>query len=138
MTEEEKVKMCCVLNYDKLSAETSINVSKNIRFPSISSIQTLVSEQVKLKNLLQTANNSKSITSLPRKLDECRNKSSTRDEKLDFPDDSEKMKAHLQGIQWKVMELERACKKMQTQMGKVMKSRVTSHSQLKSLPWLCS
>ncbi|XP_023512148.1 BTB/POZ domain-containing protein At3g22104-like isoform X1 [Cucurbita pepo subsp. pepo] len=143
ISEEERIKMCCALNYEKLSVEICINLSKNRRFPSKSSIQGLVSEQLK-----QTAKNSKSITSLPRKLDECENKSSKRDEtsnrvmfdtkKLDFSDENERLKAHIQGIQWRVMELERVCKKMHTQMGKVMKSKVTSHSQLKSLPWLCS
>lgn len=138
MSEEEKVKMCCALNYEKLSAEACTNLSKNIRFPSTSSIQALISEQLKLKSLLQTANSSTSITSLPRKLDETRDQAVVYAKKLDFPDENEKVKAHIQGIQWRVMELERACKKMQTQMTKVMKSKVTNHSQLKSLPWLCS
>ncbi|XP_023534653.1 BTB/POZ domain-containing protein At3g22104-like [Cucurbita pepo subsp. pepo] len=149
MTEEEKVKICCALNYEKLSVETSLNLSKNTRFPSMSSLQALVSEQVKLKSLLQTAKNSKSITRSCHELDECGDKSTDRAEtvnrvvlyaeKLDFPDDDEKLKAHVQGIQWRVMELERVCTKLEAQMGKVMKSRVTSsHSELKSLPWLCS
>lgn len=128
MSEEEKVKLCCALNYEKLSAETCINLSENIRFPSTSSIQALISEQLKLKTLLQTANSSSSITSLPCKLEE----------KLDFPEENEKLKAHIQGIQWRVMELEHVCKKIQTQMTKMMKSKVTNDSQLKSLPWLCS
>lgn len=57
---------------------------------------------------------------------------------FDIQPDNEKMKEHLQGMQWRVMELEKVCKKMQTQMAKMTKSKASGYSYGKSLPKLCS
>ncbi|KAH8484163.1 hypothetical protein H0E87_028552 [Populus deltoides] len=47
--------------------------------------------------------------------------------KLDLPTDNDKLRAHLQGMQWRVTELERVCMRMQAPMTKIMKSRVSNH-----------
>lgn len=62
-----------------------------------------------------------------------------RVKKVESSGDSEKLKEHIEGIQWRVMELERACLKMQTQM-EVIKKRTkgTSRGSNRSLPKLCS
>ncbi|OMO99922.1 hypothetical protein COLO4_13034 [Corchorus olitorius] len=148
LSEEEKVKICCALNYEKLSTEACIHLSKNAKFPSKSAVQALISQQMKLKNLLQGTNSTKLYSDSPCNFAESRGKGK-KDEaseqvvlysgRLDnISSDNEKLKAHLQGMQWRVMELEKVCKKMQTQMAKIMKSKVSSHSPARSLPRLCS
>lgn len=58
--------------------------------------------------------------------------------RLDISSENEKVRANLQGMQWRVLELEKVCKKMQNQMAKMMKSRLSSQSNARSLPRLCS
>ena len=140
------MKICCALNYEKLSREACIHLSQNTKFPSKSAVQSLISQKLKLKNLLQGTNNAKLYTDSPRSFTETRGQAK-KDEaseqivlysgRLDISADNEKLRAHLQGMQWRVRELKKVCKKMQTQMAKIMKSKVSSHSTARSLPRLC-
>lgn len=57
---------------------------------------------------------------------------------LDLSNEKEKIRAHLQGMQWRVLELEKVCKNMQNQMAKMMKSRSSSQINARFLPRLCS
>ncbi|KAK2650713.1 hypothetical protein Ddye_018202 [Dipteronia dyeriana] len=148
LSEEEKIKICCALNYEKLSAETCIHLSQNAKFPSKSAVQALISQQFKLKNLLHSTNGSKCCTDSPCSFNtEAGNKGKKGESdqqvvlysgKIDDSTDNEKLRAHLQGMQCRVMELEKVCRKMQTQMAKIMKSKVSSHNNARSLPKLCS
>ncbi|XVE92866.1 hypothetical protein REPUB_Repub01dG0140200 [Reevesia pubescens] len=147
LSEEEKMKICCALNYEKISTEACIHLSQNAKFPSKSAVQALIFRQLKLKNLLQGTSNTKFFTDSPCNFTETRGKTK-KDEaneqivlysgRLDISADNEKLRAHLQGMQWRVMELEKVCKKMQTQMAKIMKSKASNHSTARSLPRLCS
>ncbi|KAL0354146.1 UNVERIFIED_CONTAM: BTB/POZ domain-containing protein [Sesamum angustifolium] len=132
LSDEQKMKVCSGLNYEKLSPEAFDHIAQNANFPSKSTAQALVSQQRKLKSLLQDANeggftkeeSSKQIVLYAKK--------------FSLSDENEKLKAHLQGMQWRVLELEKVCTKMQIQMTKMMKSRMSSHSAAKSVPRLCS
>ena len=147
LSEEEKMKICYALNYEKLSTEACIHLSQNAKFASKSTVQALISQPLKIKNLLQGTNNTKLHMDSPCNFTETRHKAK-KDEaseqivlysgRLDISADNDKLRAHLQGMQWRVMELEKICKKMQTQMAKILKSKVTSHSTARSLPRLCS
>ncbi|CAB4274279.1 unnamed protein product [Prunus armeniaca] len=147
LSEEEKMKICCVLNYEKLSSQTCIHISQNKKFPSKAAVQALVSQQLKLKSLLHPTNNSKSYADSPCSAAEVGNAGRKFDAneqlvlytgKLDLAADNLKLRAHLQGMQCRVMELEKLCKKLQTQMATFRKSRVSSHSHARSVPKLCS
>ncbi|GMJ13022.1 hypothetical protein like AT3G22104 [Hibiscus trionum] len=147
LSEEEKLKICCALNYEKLSSDACIHLSHNANFPSKTAVQALVSQQLKLKNFLQGTKNTKHDTDSPRKFSETRGKAKKGEGseqivlysgKLDVSADNENLRAHLQGMQWRVIELEKLCKKMQNQMTKLMKSKVSTHSTARSLPRLCS
>jgi hypothetical protein len=60
-------------------------------------------------------------------------------EKVEISGESENLKEHIEGIQWRVMELERACLKMQNQMEVIKKrSKNSSKGNNRSLPKLCS
>ncbi|KAI8008939.1 BTB/POZ domain-containing protein [Camellia lanceoleosa] len=147
LTEEEQIKVCCGLNYEKLSSEVCNRLAQNEKFPSKLAIQALFSQQCKLEGLLAETNQTKSFIDSPLgfvdidtkgKEDESCEQIVVYAGKLDHSAENKKLRAHLQGMQWRVLELEKDCRKMQSQMTKIMKSRLSSHSNAKSLPRLCS
>lgn len=146
LPEEQKMKVCRGLTYEKLSPQALDHLTRSAKFPLESAAQAVASQQHKLKSLLQDTNHA-TITgpsSGPLKTAN----GSRRDEgskqvvlyakKFNLTNENEKLKAHLQGMQGRVVELEKVCRKMQVQMTKVMKSRMASHSSAKSVPRLCS
>ncbi|KAJ6420695.1 hypothetical protein OIU84_028116 [Salix udensis] len=62
LSEEEKMKICCALNYEKLSAEACLHLYQNKTFPSKSAVQALLSQQAKLKRLLKATDKTKCYT----------------------------------------------------------------------------
>ncbi|THG20520.1 BTB/POZ domain-containing protein At3g22104-like isoform X2 [Camellia sinensis] len=147
LTEEEQIKLCCGLNYEKLSSEVCNRLAQNEKFPSKLAIQALFSQQCKLKSLLTETNQTKPFIDSPLSFVDIDTKGKEDESceqivvyagKLDLSAENEKLRAHLQGMQWRVLELEKDCRKMQSQMTKIMKSRLSSHSNAKSLPRLCS
>ncbi|XP_010524477.1 PREDICTED: BTB/POZ domain-containing protein At3g22104-like isoform X2 [Tarenaya hassleriana] len=121
LTESEKLKIIRRLSYEKLSSESRAHISHNRKFPAA---ERVISQKLKLK------------TSTDDSPGEALN---LRLEKMEISGENEKLKEHLQGIQWRVMELERACRKMQNQM-EIMKkiSKSTRRGNTRSLPKLCS
>ncbi|KAK9092171.1 hypothetical protein Syun_027082 [Stephania yunnanensis] len=147
LSDEEKMKICCALNYEKLSSEVCKQLTQNSKFPSKTAVQVLISQKSKLKNLLHQTNQLKGYVDSPCNCNEKQNKADPEQsseqivlyaKNLDDAAENEKIKAHLQGMQWRVMELEKICKKMQAQMEKIMKSKVSSSSTTRALPRLCS
>lgn len=144
LTEEETFKICSALNYEKLSPEACVHLSQNTKFPSRSTVQALLSQQTKLKSLLHDANYPKSCSSSPCNRSGAKGR---RDEssqqivlyagKLEVMTENENIRAHLQGMQCRVTELEKVCQKMQTQVAKMMRSKSSSNMN-RSLPRFCS
>lgn len=146
LSEEQKMEVCFGLNYEKLSSKAFNHLSQNTKFPSKSAIHTLFSQQCKLKGLLQDTRpatfRDSPCTSLesPRKgvKDDCADQQIVLyDKKLDSSDENKKVKAHLQGMHWRAMELEKDCRNMQIQMEQMVKSRFPSHAKAKPAPKLC-
>ncbi|XP_074562978.1 BTB/POZ domain-containing protein At3g22104-like [Curcuma longa] len=142
LLEEEKTKLFCAINYEKLSSESCKHLAKNSKFPSRTVIRALVSQQRKLRSLLQETNQLKEPS--PER-NQSKKKQLSDDQqvilyakKLEICSENKRLKSQLQGMQWKVTELEKICKKMQAQMEKAMKMRRVSPSGSKSLPRLCS
>ncbi|TKY66940.1 BTB/POZ domain-containing protein [Spatholobus suberectus] len=147
LSQEERLKICCGLNYEKLSPQACLHLSQNKKFPSKSAVQALISQKSKLKNLLHATPTTTSYNDSP-----CSSSGAAQKGKkdktneqvvlyagdFDLSTDNEKLKAHLQGMQWRVMELEKFCRKMQIQMARITKSKASGHSYAKSLPKLCS
>ncbi|OIW05926.1 hypothetical protein TanjilG_07202 [Lupinus angustifolius] len=147
LSQEERVKICCGLNYEKLSSQACLHLSQNSKFPSKSAVQALISKQSKLNNLLRTTpsttpfNNSpcgSSGTAQRGKKDKISEQVVLYDGNIDLSVDNEKLRVHLQGMQCRVTELEKICLKMQSQMAKITKSKVSGCSNARSLPKLCS
>ena len=141
ISEEETFKICSTLNYEKLSPETCVELSKNTKFPSRTTVQAILSEQTKLKTLVH-----KSCSSSPFSSYESGPKSRKHESNrqivlytgtIDDVSESEKIRAHLQGMQCRVTELEKVCQQMQTQVAK-MTSKSCENMNVKSLPRFCS
>lgn len=136
------MKICCALNYQKLSSDACKHLAQNPKFPSRTAIQALLLQRSKLKNLLEDTDHPKSFNTSPCTYDD---KASTKNEeqispyaeKLCLTVESEKIKSHLQRMQWRVMELEKVCKKLQTRVGKLIKTKIPSPGNPKSLPKMC-
>ncbi|KAM3301668.1 BTB/POZ domain-containing protein isoform X1 [Capsicum chacoense] len=144
LSEEEKMKVCSGLSYEKLSSGACRHLAQNKKFPLKSAGKALITQQVKLKNLLQETNQASPYLDSPCSFVDTENPGNEDQQivlyagKLDLSTENEKLKEHLQGMQWRVLELEKACRKMQNQMAKMLKSRVSSHNSARSLPRLCS
>lgn len=147
LPEEEKMKICCGLNYEKLSSEARNPLARNPNFPSEAALQALISHQSKLKNLLEDNNQTSSFMDSPCSFGDTEGEGKSNEgceqlvlyaRKLDLSTENEKLKAHLQGMHCRVMELEKVCKKMQNQMAKMVKSRLSNQRNARSLPRLCS
>ncbi|XP_028796573.1 BTB/POZ domain-containing protein At3g22104 isoform X1 [Neltuma alba] len=149
LSEEERLKICAALNYEKLSAEACLHLSQNRKFPSKSAVKALIVQQSKLKNLILGSPSGASITISPRRSSSDIGRRGTRQRSMkeramlhttefDVSPQDKNFSANLQGMQWRVTELENVCRKLQTQMAKITKSRVSSHSYSRSLPKLCS
>ncbi|RWW48365.1 hypothetical protein BHE74_00045556 [Ensete ventricosum] len=135
ISEEEKMKISCAINYEKLSSESCEHIARNTKFPSRTAVRALVSHQTKLRSLLKETDQLKKPGHDPDRDDE---QIILYAKKLDLSREHEKLKSQLQGMQWKVMELEKMCQKMQRQMSKAMKARIAGSSGSRSLPRLCS
>ncbi|KAJ8465228.1 hypothetical protein OPV22_027780 [Ensete ventricosum] len=131
LSEEERMKICCAINHDKLSSESCMHLAGNPKFPSRTAVKALISQQSKLKSLLQN-------TDYAPPKDSKHKKNRFDNNKLDCSMDTEKLSTQLHEMQWRVTELEKICKKMQTQMGEVMKNTISNPSGSRSLPMLCS
>ncbi|KAI8558330.1 hypothetical protein RHMOL_Rhmol04G0083100 [Rhododendron molle] len=147
LSEEEKVNVCYGLNYEKLSSEVYKHLTQNKKFPSKSVVQTLISPQCNLKTLRGGTDHPKPFIDsscsfadidIKGKKDEACEQILLYVRKLDLPAENEKLRANLQGMQWRVAELEKLRAKMQNQMTKMLKSRSSSQRNGRSLPRLCS
>lgn len=140
LSEEEKMNICCAINFEKLSSESCKHLANNTKFPSRTAIQALVSQQSKLKRLFQDGGRYKSgAHGFPRgnKCDDGEN-IVLYAKKVDISVENEKLKSHLRGMQWKVIELEKVCRKMQSQMEKMNTTKISATKGSRSLPRLCS
>ncbi|KAJ4949732.1 hypothetical protein NE237_002650 [Protea cynaroides] len=144
LSEEQKMKICCALNYEKLSSEALKHLGRNSKFPSRKALHALMSQHSKLKTLLGDNNIlgdspcSYSEKGIKGKEVENGEQHVLYAGKLDISMENEKLEEHLRGMQWRVTELEKVCRKLQAQMEKMMKSRLSSSSSPRSLPRMCS
>ncbi|KAL4318015.1 hypothetical protein GQ457_18G023380 [Hibiscus cannabinus] len=116
---EDRSKLCRCLNYEKLSFEASKELAKNPRIPPNISVQALISQQSKVPQngvMYQTTpNGSHGKNSYGHMVlfnDNGMDSSSS--------EGTENMKFNLQKMQWRVVELEKACKEMKGQMSKLV------------------
>eukprot|EP01018_Ginkgo_biloba_P011756 Gb_13740 [translate_table: standard] len=153
LSAEEGMELCKSINYQKLSLEACKHVAQNPRVPARIAMQVLLLQQAKLRCALDSHYVKSSVSS-----------PSSRDNRIGFDEEEEdgdsnrailylkqleyssviceenqELKADLQGMQCRVMELEKICKKMHSQMSKLVKLKPKNNSSSNHrLPKLCS
>lgn len=119
--EQEKLTIFCALNYKKLSAQSLKQVSKNSKFPSRRAVEAFKTQQSKLRSLLQevyyvrTKDEKEEIESVLH---------DTKGLDLDLPTEAQKLRADLQRMHSKALELGKVFGTMQIQVTNVIKSRL--------------
>ncbi|KAK6264859.1 BTB/POZ domain - like 10 [Theobroma cacao] len=142
--EAEKMGICCALNYAKLSTDALRHLARNSKFPSRIAIQAFINQQSKLENLLE---GQKLLDTFSGSLsaEESINEKENSDQmllyakRLNLPRKAEQLDVQLQGMQCRVTELEKFCGIMQTQIGNIPRTRLSSlGNNARFLPKLCS
>ncbi|KAF3320892.1 BTB/POZ domain-containing protein [Carex littledalei] len=136
LTEEEKTKICSVIIYEKLTSEFCKQLTKNPKFPPRTAIRALASQHSMLRSLLHESN-AQPLKSISRNYDD--DQVILYAKRVDLTMENENLKAVLEGMHWRVMELEKICGKLKGQMTNMKSSR--KHSSIvcrSSLPRLCS
>ncbi|KAJ3670336.1 hypothetical protein LUZ60_010660 [Juncus effusus] len=136
LTEEEKTKICSAISYEKLTSDCCKQLTKNPKFPARTAIQALASQHSMLKNLLHESN-SNHLKPISHNFEE--EQVILYAKRVDLTMENENLKALLEGMHWRVMELEKICGKLKGQMANIKGSKKHSSSVCKSsLPRLCS
>lgn len=136
--------ICCALNYGKLSAETLRHLALNSKFPTRRAVEAFTAYQSKLRSLFREAYNLKTLDSVL--IHTCNvfkdEKEDTEQiiplytKKLDLPTDEHKLKADLQSMHLKALDLGNVCGTMEMQMATIIKLRLSFRGSIQYLPKL--
>ncbi|PAN14336.1 hypothetical protein PAHAL_2G401600 [Panicum hallii] len=154
LTEEEKMKICRGLSYEKLSPECCKHLARNGGFPTRAAVQALASQHTVLKSLvLRDPAELKPVAPSPypstgKRRETCYDEDGRGGAendgqvilyagRLDLTLENQNLRSLLDGMHWRVMELEKVCSRMKTQMTK-MKARRAGSRTARSLPRMCS
>ncbi|CAN6219134.1 unnamed protein product [Urochloa humidicola] len=154
LTDEEKMKICRGLSYEKLSPECCKHLARNGGFPTRAAVQALASQHTVLKSLVlrDSAQPLKQVAPSPppstgaKRRETCGGAGGENDDdgqvilyagRLDLTLENQNLRSLLDGMHWRVMELEKVCSRMKTQMTK-MKARRGAARTARSLPRMCS
>ncbi|XVE87874.1 hypothetical protein DITRI_Ditri19aG0023500 [Diplodiscus trichospermus] len=142
--EAEKMRICSALNYAKLSTDALRQLARNSKFPSRIAIQAFINQQSKLENLLDGQKHLDTFSGFI-SAEESTNEKENSDQillyakRVNLPRKAEQLDVQLQGMQCRVTELEKFCGIMQTQIGDIPRTRLSSlGNNARFLPKLCS
>jgi hypothetical protein len=144
------MKICKGINYEKLSPECCKHLATNAAFPTRAAVQALASQHTVLKGIIRYSGPLKPASSPPPPPtgkyhypdsyndidgDENNGQVVLYASRLDLSLENQNLKSLLDGMHWRVMELEKVCSRMKTQMTKMKASR---RGAARSLPRMCS
>lgn len=150
LTDDEKMKICKGINYEKLSPECCKHLATNAGFPTRAAVQALASQHTVLKGIIRHSGPLKPVPSPPPPAkgkyhhpdsyndidgDDNNGQVVLYASRLDLSLENQNLKSLLDGMHWRVMELEKVCSRMKTQMSKMKTSR---RGAARSLPRMCS
>ncbi|XVF43538.1 hypothetical protein PTKIN_Ptkin02bG0047600 [Pterospermum kingtungense] len=128
---EERSRLCRCLNFHKLTFEASKDLAKNPRIPPNIAVQALISQQSKIPQ-------NEFVYHCPISSNKCNDShmilfNNSIDSEESFSEGNEDIKYNLEKMQWRVVELEKACREMKGQM-----SRLVRHNSTAINPWYTS
>lgn len=140
---EEKMSICCALNYERLSTETLKHLAQNSKFPPRKAVEAFATEQLKLRSLFHEAYNLKTLDSLfidagkeiRDEKEESEQMIPFSTKKLDLPTETRKRRADLQSMQWKASEFG-VCGTMEMKMTGALNLRLSFRGSTRYLPTL--
>lgn len=141
LTEEERGRLCCSINYEKLSPAASSHLAENAHFPPEHAALALVMQRSKLKSLLRYAEPSGAVALEGGRVEGCDQVVLYARQLNASGEQDEKVSPRLQRMQTRVLEVEKVenvCMKMHPQIVKIRKSRMLRLIYGRSLPLLCS
>ncbi|XWS19491.1 hypothetical protein CRYUN_Cryun31cG0020600 [Craigia yunnanensis] len=140
LCEAQKMRICSALNYAKLSTDALRHLARNSKFPSRIAIQAFINQQSKLENLLEGKNHLDTFSgSLSAEESINSDQILLYSKRVNLPRKAEQLDVQLQGMQCRVTELEKFCGIMQTQIGNIPRTRLSSlGNNARFLPKLCS
>lgn len=153
LTDEEKMKICRGLSYEKLSPESCKHLARNGEFPTRAAVQALASQHTVLKSIVlrEPAGQLKPVSlSPPPSTGKHRDVGGGENDegqvvlyagRLDLSLENQNLRSLLDGMHWRVMELEKVCSRMKTQMSKMKQPRRGGgggRAGRSSLPRMCS
>uniref|UniRef100_A0ACD5V081 Uncharacterized protein n=2 Tax=Avena sativa TaxID=4498 RepID=A0ACD5V081_AVESA len=155
LTDDEKMKICKGINYEKLSPECCKHLATNAGFPTRAAVQALASQHTVLKGIIRHSGPLKPAPSSPQppatgkyhRPDSYSDVGVDGDDnngqvvlyasRLDLSLENQNLKSLLDGMHWRVMELEKVCSRMKAEMTK-MKAPRRRGAAARSLPRMCS
>lgn len=146
LSEVEKTRICSALNYEKLSRDSLKHLARNPEFPSRIAVQAFINQQSKVNNLFCDRNHS-SASSSSRYLSAKESMDRKDDveqillyaKRMNFSRKNEKLEGKFQEMQWKGGDLESFCGTVQSQIGNITRTRLSSlGNNARFLPKLCS
>jgi hypothetical protein len=153
LKDDEKMKICKGINYEKLSPECCKHLATNAGFPTRAAVQALASQHTVLTGIIRHSGPLKPASSPPPPFtgkyhqhiesyndidgdgDDGKGQVVLYASRLDLSLENQNLKSLLDGMHWRVMELEKVCSRMKTQMTKMKSSRRRA---ARSLPKMCS
>jgi len=148
LTDEENMKICRGLSYEKLSPECCKHLARNGEFPTRAAVQALASQHTVLKSIvLREPGQLKPVSPSPPPSKGKRRDGSDENDgqvilyagRLDLSLENQNLRSLLDGMHWRVMELEKVCSRMKTQMSKMKQARRGGGGRTaRSLPRMCS
>ncbi|KAG8099726.1 hypothetical protein GUJ93_ZPchr0013g35605 [Zizania palustris] len=153
LTDAEKMKICKGINYEKLSPECCKHLARNTSFPTRAAVQALASQHTVLKSLLRGGSSGQHLkpvsppdpaTGKPRDdgdLGGGGGQVVLYARRLDLSLENQNLRSLVDGMHWRVMELEKVCSRMKTQMTKMKAARRAAaggRATARSLPRMCS
>lgn len=152
LTDEEKMKICKGINYERLSPDCCKHLARNAGFPTRAAVQALASQHAVLKGIIRHSGPMKPPPPSAPPATGKHQRDGHDDggdqqqvvlyaSRLELSLENQSLKSLLDGMNWRMMELEKVCSRMKTQMNKMKASRrggVAAGCTARSLPRMCS
>ncbi|CAK7350853.1 unnamed protein product [Dovyalis caffra] len=142
--EEEKMRLCSVVNRYKLSAKALEHLAQNSDFPSRTALESFLAQKSKLNSSIPNHLSYLKVVRRSTFHTDAKEEQEDIEQILTFArrhghsNEIDNLETELQGMQKRVTELKKVCTMMHSEMTTVTKPRLHGPGKARSLPKLCS